>query len=145
MSLQIPNATTAGFTSGLFNIPPRADGQPRNFTVYFPLAVTPSSVRIGAMDAHSVKNQAITPLPPPSQRVLFYGTSIMNGAAANRAGMGWPQQCERLLDMEGVNIGFGSLGQEQSFYPQSGTWDRRGRGGGINLFLEPIEDIAGVR
>ena len=101
MSLQKANATTAGFTTGLFNIPPRADGLPRNFTVYLPLATTPASFSIAAMDAHSVANVPLAAAPAPRQRVLFYGTSIMNGAAANRPGMGWPQQCERMLGMDG--------------------------------------------
>ena len=34
----------------------------------------------------------------------------MNGAAANRPGIRWPQQAKRMLGTEGFNIGFGGLG-----------------------------------
>ena len=55
----------------------------------------------------------------------------MNGAAANRPGMGWPQQAERMLGMEGINLGFGGQGKMQPGYivpsrhgaSTSGTWD----------------------
>ena len=52
--------------------------------------------------------------------MLWVGTSIMNGAAANRPGMGWPQQASRMLGMQGVNLGFGGLGLMQPFYAASG-------------------------
>jgi hypothetical protein len=71
------------------------------------------------MSAHSAANVPVTSLPPPAKKVLFYGTSIMNGAAANRPGMGYPQQAERMLGMEGINIGFGSDGKFQPYYPAS--------------------------
>jgi hypothetical protein len=44
----------------------------------------------------------------------------MNGAAANRAGMGYPQQAERMLGMSGVNLGFGGNGKMQPYYAESG-------------------------
>lgn len=106
-----------GLVSGLFNIPPRVDGLPRNFTVYLPLGQATANVSIATMSAHSQDNVPVLPVPPavnaslpPSGRpVLWYGTSIMNGAAANRPGMGYPQQAERMLGMSGYNIGFGGL------------------------------------
>ena len=114
--------------TGLYNIPPRKDGRPRNFTVYLPLASATTSVSIAALSAHGQANVPLLPLPPRvnaslrgSERpVLWVGTSIMNGAAANRPGMGWPQQASRMLGMEGVNLGFGGLGLMQPFYAESG-------------------------
>ena len=114
--------------TGLFNIPPRPDGRPRNFTVYFPLSSATNTVAVAALSAHGQSNVPLVPLPPPvnaslrgSERpVLWVGTSIMNGAAANRPGMGWPQQASRMLGMEGVNLGFGGMGRMQPFYAESG-------------------------
>ena len=122
------DAVKDGLYTGLFNIPPRADGHPRTFTVYLPLAVPTVSIEIAALSAHGVKNVPLFAAAPPvnaslpgSERpVLWIGTSIMNGAAANRPGMGWPQQAERILGMEGVNLGFGGLGRMQPYYARTG-------------------------
>lgn len=122
------DAVKDGLYTGLFNIQPRADGQPRTFTIYLPLAVPTVSIEIAAFSAHGAENVPLTVVAPPvnaslpgSERpVLWVGTSIMNGAAANRPGMGWPQQAERLLGMEGVNLGFGGLGRMQPYYAATG-------------------------
>jgi hypothetical protein len=114
--------------TGLYNIPPRPDGRPRNYTVYLPLASATTSLAIGALSAHGRRNVPLLPLPARhnaslprgSEPVLWVGTSIMNGAAANRPGMGWPQQASRMLGMDGVNLGFGGLGRMQPFYAESG-------------------------
>ena len=42
----------------------------------------------------------------------------MIGAAAARPGMGWPQQAERMLGMEGINMGFS--GKMHPYYATSG-------------------------
>ena len=44
----------------------------------------------------------------------------MHGAAANRPGMGYPQQAERMLGMSGINLGFSGNGKMQSYYAESG-------------------------
>ena len=44
----------------------------------------------------------------------------MHGAAAARSGMGWPQQAERMLGMEGINLGFSGNGLMQPYYAASG-------------------------
>ena len=43
----------------------------------------------------------------------------MHGAAAARPGMGWPQQAERMLGMEGINLGFSGNGLMQPYYAAS--------------------------
>ena len=126
MHTELANMSTQGLFTGVYNIPPRADGHARNYTLYMPLSSAPSRVQIAALTAHGGANVPIHSLAKTatavtsSCRVLFYGTSIMNGAAANRPGMGWPQQAERMLSCEGINIGFGGLGQMQPYYASSG-------------------------
>ena len=116
----------SGLYTGLFNIPPRADGRARNFTVYLPLGATATTVWVGAMS--NGKNVPVLPVAPPRNNtlprgdkpVVWYGTSIMHGAAAARPGMGWPQQAERMLGMEGVNLGFSGNGLMQPYWASSG-------------------------
>jgi hypothetical protein len=120
------DAVKEGLYTGLFNIPPRADGRARNFTVYLPLGSTATSVSVGAMsDGSNVPLRTVAPpanasLPRGDKPVLWYGTSIMHGAAASRPGMGWPQQAERMLGMEGVNLGFSGNGLMQPYWAASG-------------------------
>ena len=148
MSKQLPLAGGQGdattLVTTLQNIPPRPDGAPRHFTVYAPLSCGElSSFAIGALSAQNTSipqaNVGVTPLLAPPMNatlpgsalpVLWYGTSIMNGAAANRPGMGWPQQAERMLGMGGVNLGFGGQGKMQPGYILPNAY------GGTNLLSE---------
>lgn len=120
------DAVKHGLYSGLFNIPARSDGAARNFTLYLPLGTTVTSLAVGATtDGKDVPLSPLTPpvnssLPGSEKPVLWYGTSIMHGAAAARPGMGWPQQAERMLGMEGVNLGFSGNGLMQPYYAASG-------------------------
>ena len=38
--------------------------------------------------------------------VVWYGTSIVHGAASTHAGMQWTNQANRILNREGLNLGF---------------------------------------
>ena len=58
--------------------------------------------------------------PRGDKPVVWYGTSIMHGAAASRPGLGWPQQAERMLGMEGINLGFSGNGLMQPYWAASG-------------------------
>eukprot|EP01079_Euglenida_sp_SAG-EU17-18_P003468 gene3468-3934_t len=117
---------TKGLYSGLFAIPPLAGGGSRNFTLYLPLGATVTSIAVAPLIDGAPA--PLIPLPPPhnislpgsNKPVLFYGTSIMQGAAASRPGLGWPQQAERMLGMDGVNLGFSGNGQMQPYWPTSG-------------------------
>ena len=79
------DAVKDGLYTGLFNIPPRSDRRPRNFTIYLPLAAETVSIEVAAMSAHSASNVPLTPLTPPVNSslrnsnlpVLWVGTSIM--------------------------------------------------------------------
>ena len=92
-TMHAQDAVKDGLYTGLFNIPPRSDRRPRNFTVYLPLAAETVSIEVAAMSAHSASNVPLTPLPPPVNSslrnsnlpVLWVGTSIMNVSAVKRS------------------------------------------------------------
>ncbi|QIE60323.1 hypothetical protein G5B37_12355 [Rasiella rasia] len=44
------------------------------------------------------------------KKVLFYGTSITQGASASSSGMSYPSIIGRNLDVESINLGFSGLG-----------------------------------
>ena len=79
---------------------------------YLPLYNDVTSVEIGL--------QADARLAPAQERVralpvVFYGSSITQGASASRPGMSYPAIAARLLDCDFVNLGFASAARgEQS-------------------------------
>ena len=57
---------------------------------------------------------AMEPPPPPDQKqVVVYGTSILHGAAAGRAGMVYSSQMQRYIRRPVVNLGFSGHGLMQ--------------------------------
>ena len=82
---------------------------PRSFWLYLPLYNGVESMEIGVEEGFD-----ITPLPSRAKEqkpVVFYGTSIMHGACASRAGMAWPSIVGRALDREIFNFGFSGNGR----------------------------------
>lgn len=77
-------------------------------TVYLPLYNGVSSVTIGVPDGASIR---ATERPPDRKRVVFYGTSITQGAAASRPGTCHVALIGRALDCETINLGFSANGQ----------------------------------
>lgn len=79
----------------------------RTYMLYLPLYNGVESLEIGVP-----VEAAFVPVPPRVERpLLFYGTSIVHGAAASRAGMGHPAILGRRLGVPIVNLGFGAQGQ----------------------------------
>ncbi|MBI3946568.1 MAG: SGNH/GDSL hydrolase family protein [Armatimonadetes bacterium] len=78
----------------------------RVYRVYLPLYNGVTSVAVGvAPGAH------FRPIPPRSARpILFYGTSIVQGACASRPGMPHPAILGRRLDLPIINLGFSGNG-----------------------------------
>lgn len=94
---------------------PMAAAGERNFTLYLPARGVLASVEVGVPAGES----APVALEPRSERpVVVYGTSILHGAAAGRAGMGWSTQMGRVIDKPVVNLGFSGHGLMQ---PQVGA------------------------
>lgn len=79
----------------------------RHYTLYLPLYNSPETLEIGIeAGAH------LEPLRPRDEKpILFYGTSILHGASASRAGMGIPAIVGRRLRRPFINLGFSGNGE----------------------------------
>lgn len=58
-------------------------GGERNFTLYLPSRGTMHAAAVGVAPGETVRALA----PPEGKPIVVYGTSILHGAAAGRAGM----------------------------------------------------------
>jgi hypothetical protein len=82
------------------------DGRRRAYTAYLPLWNPVLGLEIGVPDG-----AAFVPVPPrPGPPLVVYGTSIVHGAAASRAGMAYPAILGRRLDRPTINLGFAGNG-----------------------------------
>ena len=74
----------------------------RHYRLYFPLRNPVSGLKIGVPSEAKFK-----PNPPRTTKsILFYGSSIVHGAYASRAGMVYPSILGRWLDRPIINLGF---------------------------------------
>jgi hypothetical protein len=79
----------------------------RVYTVYLPLYNGIKSLSIGV-----AAGAAFEPQPPRTIRpIVFYGTSILQGACASRPGMAHTAILQRRLDCPVINLGFSGNGQ----------------------------------
>jgi hypothetical protein len=83
------------------------DPGPRAYTVYLPLFALIDTLEIGVPAGASFKGIPPRPEPP----IAFYGTSIVHGASAARAGMTHVSQLGRRLGIPVLNLGFSGNGQ----------------------------------
>src|SRR5215217_572584 len=81
----------------------------KTFMLNLPMYETVDSVYIGVAEGAVIK--------PPVQKVfsntkpiVFYGTSIVQGASAMRPGMAYPSLIARHLNIETINLGFSGNG-----------------------------------
>ncbi|MGD1892962.1 MAG: SGNH/GDSL hydrolase family protein [Cyclobacteriaceae bacterium] len=85
------------------------DSTLKEFLLYLPLYNGVESLSIGTDSAYSI-------LPPQQlliqndEPIVFYGTSITQGASASRPGMAYPSIISRRLNREVVNLGFSGNG-----------------------------------
>lgn len=86
--------------------------QPREFLLYLPLYNGVDSVEIGVPEGATVS--AGKPGKPKARPLVFYGTSIVQGASASRPGMAYPSVLGRNLDVRVVNLGFSGNGRMES-------------------------------
>lgn len=81
----------------------------KNFMLYLPMYETVDSIYIGI-------NEGSVIAPPKSSLfmvknpIVFYGTSIVQGASASRPGMAYPSIISRALNIETINLGFSGNG-----------------------------------
>ncbi|HLT61184.1 MAG TPA: SGNH/GDSL hydrolase family protein [Microlunatus sp.] len=79
----------------------------RRYTVYFGLWNQLEEIEIGVPEGASFELEPADPTPP----VVYYGTSIVHGAAAARAGMSLPAQLGRRLARPVIGLGFSGNGK----------------------------------
>jgi lysophospholipase L1-like esterase len=76
----------------------------KHFRLYMPLYNGIESILIGVPHGQSLDGVGAS--RQASERVVTYGTSIVQGAVASRPGMAYAAQLGRLLDREVINLGF---------------------------------------
>lgn len=81
-----------------------SDSKMREITVNFPLYAAVEELFIGVSETACVTSADLYNYPTP---VVFYGSSITNGASASRPGMTYESILSRRLDFDYVNLGFG--------------------------------------
>jgi lysophospholipase L1-like esterase len=86
--------------------PPR-DGDLRLYTAYLPLYNGVETLEVGVPAGAGFQPEA----PRQESPILFYGTSIMQGACASRPGMAIPAIVGRRLDRPTINLGFSGNGR----------------------------------
>lgn len=79
----------------------------RRYTIYLPLFALIDTLEIGIPEGASFSGTPPRPEPP----IAFYGTSIVHGASASRAGMTHVSQLGRRLGLPVLNLGFSGNGQ----------------------------------
>jgi lysophospholipase L1-like esterase len=87
----------------------------RQYMLYLPLYNGIDSLEVGVPPGASFAAVAPRREPP----LVFYGTSIMHGACASRAGMAIPAILGRRLDIPTINLGFSGNGKME---PELGTF-----------------------
>ena len=81
-----------------------SEAKKRSLMIHFPLYANIESLEIGL-----AKDSALLPAEDYAieKPIVFYGSSITNGACASRPGMAYPAQVGRMLDANHYNLGFG--------------------------------------
>lgn len=77
----------------------------REYMLYLPLYDGITSLQIG-IDPKFHIELPVLPFPNPEHPVVFYGSSIAQGACASRPGMAATNIIERMLNVETINFGF---------------------------------------
>lgn len=80
------------------------DRKSRSFMIHFPLYANLDSLEIGLADDAMLTRAEDYRVEKP---IVFYGSSITNGASSSRPGMAYPAQVGRMLDANHHNLGFG--------------------------------------
>ncbi|WP_316824983.1 SGNH/GDSL hydrolase family protein [Pedobacter miscanthi] len=79
----------------------------KKFRLYLPLYNTPKWLKIGV----GVNDQFAVEEANDKTPLVFYGTSIMQGASASRPGMAWLNILGRKLGLPVINLGFSGNGR----------------------------------
>jgi alpha-L-fucosidase len=86
------------------------DSAVKEFTLYLPMYETVDSVFIGVNRGSAIKKPGKALFQKKSP-IVFYGTSITQGASAMRPGMAYSNILSRSLNIETINLGFSGNGK----------------------------------
>jgi len=84
-----------------------ASPQMRQYMIYLPLYNGVESLKIGVSEGSKFAQTAKSKTKP----IVYYGTSIAQGACASRPGMAFTAILQRRLDRDIVNLGFSGSGK----------------------------------
>lgn len=85
----------------------RPIGGLREYRLYLPLFNCVDDVAVGVAEGARLEICEPDPTPP----IVYYGTSIVHGAAASRPGMAMPAQLGRRLERPVIGLGFSGNGK----------------------------------
>ena len=97
------DATTTTIASGM-------EPEMREYMLYLPLYDGIDSLTI-ITDSASIIRQPSMSLPKREKPLVFYGTSILQGACASRPGMAHTNMISRKMNREVINLGFSGNAQ----------------------------------
>lgn len=80
--------------------------------LYLPLYTGISSLELG----FSAESEVISAKENAGKPLVFYGTSILHGCSASRAGMPFASMLGRYFDMPVVNLGFSGNGLMENYF-----------------------------
>ena len=86
----------------------------REYMIYLPLYDGVNWMEIG-VDSASVIQNPIVNNPRKEKKVVFYGTSILQGGCATRTGMVATNMIQRDMNIECVNLGFSGEGKMDTY------------------------------
>ena len=101
-SLDIPDALPCDEPAHSFT----HERKMRLITINLPTYSGLRSMRVGIASGAKISHAPDYSLEKP---IVFYGSSITNGAAASRPGMTYEARVSRALDVNYINLGFGGL------------------------------------
>lgn len=109
---QFVNTARPGDKETSFNYPVvnNMDGANRQYMVYLPIYNELTSLEIGVAPQATIAKPA-KPGIDTTKRIVIYGSSILQGASASRAGMTYPSILSRHTGWEMVNLGFSGNGK----------------------------------
>lgn len=92
--------------------------QMREYMIYLPLYDGINWMEIG-VDSSAVIGKPLLNNPRKEKKVVFYGTSILQGGCATRTGMVATSMIQRDLNVECVNLGFSGEGKMDMFMAEA--------------------------
>jgi hypothetical protein len=81
------------------------DGSKKQFMLYLPLYNGVTQLQIGIQKTATI-NKPVQPGIDTAKRIVVYGSSVVQGAAASRAGMAYPAMLQRRTGYNCINLGF---------------------------------------